>query len=1327
MRLFSALLWMAIGLAGNALAADSYYFRKLNTTDGLSQNCVNAIIQDRNGFMWFGTRDGLNRYDGNSFRIFRNNFTADNNLTNNFITSLYEDPGGNIWIGTDEGICIYDPGLEKVEKFTLKTADGIGIEKTVTAIGPGRDGEILIAVAGSGLFSFEQAGGALTNYDLAGKPGNVRGFAVQEGGRLWVSFYSALYYTDGEINELTPYRTADGEAAFANGAISRILFGSHNRMYLASERWGVYEVNLVTGNIRTLALNPDGGNVFARDMVWYDDKRMWIGSETGVYIYDLSDDSCIHLTSDVFDPYSISDNAIYSICKDRDGDVWLGSFFGGVNHYPDNTFRFKKYYPTTRAGSLGGRRVREMCGSADGSKIWVGTEDAGLFRFDVKTEKFEHFAPSREFPNIQGMYLDGNDLWVGTFSYGIKVIDTVTGKVRLSHKTREGATALDDYIFIFSIYKASTGYIYLGTGRCLLRFDKRDGSFTRIDELDGNLVYDIDEDSGGNLWVATYSNGVYVHNGRSDTWEHYVHSPKAGSLPIDKVLSIFEDSRKRIWLTTQGGGLCRFVPRTRSFESFNSTDGLPNDVVFRIEEDGSGLFWLTTNQGLVKFDPVRMQVIKTYTVADGLPGGQFNYKSGYRDKDDNIYFGTTQGMICFNSKNVEKSRRAEQVFITDFLLFNQPVPVGKKGSPLGKSILFSDELTLKHNQNTLTFRIAAFDYGTPGARKLVCKLEGLDRQWQPVPQSRSINYSRLPPGHYTLRIKDMDDDPATAEKRLDIEIRPPFYLTPLAYLAYLLLACAAGYQIYTYIAGRNRRRQQAILDRFEQNKEKELYDSKISFFTNVTHEIRTPLTLIKGPLENILSRDTLTDKETVEDLVIMKQNVDRLHELTSQLLDFRQAEKESLVLNYVRCNISDLLGEMFRRFAPFARQKGFRFSVAKTDPPFFATANVEALTKIISNLLSNAVKYGDQYISVTLDTGQAEQTGVFSIVVENDGQTLPEEMKEKIFEPFVRHITPRNNNTPGTGIGLALARFLAGQHNGTLHVETGKNMTRFILTLPVTQQNVFDAGTPAGEENMDFSDADRQKGDDQRNTILVVEDDASIHRFLSRLLIQKYNVIVTENGQQALDVLSGQMVDLVVSDIMMPVMDGVELCSSIKNNMNYSHIPVILLTAKTMMQSKIEGAEAGADSYIEKPFSTEYLLAVIENLIQGRAILKKAFTQYPMAVLSNITTLSKADEDFLRQVHEAISGNISNPDLRMENIAETLCMSRASFYRKIKGLLDLSPNEYLRVERLKEAAALLRKGEYQISEVCYMVGFNSLSYFSKCFFKQYGVLPKDFS
>ncbi len=827
MKVLIAALILVAGFINISYATTSYYFQKLNIHNGLSQNCVNTILQDRHGFMWFGTRDGLNRYDGTTFKVFQNNFTDTTGLKNNFITSLFEDRNGNIWIGTDEGAYIYYPEEERIEEFGATTREGKRIERTVTKIGAGKEGEIWIAVAGSGLFHYKMDSGELSNYDLIDTYNNIREFAMDEKGRLWISFYGGLYYTDDSMDNLTPYTTPEGENPFVGEAISKIYFGDYNQLYLGSESNGVYEVNLVTGKVRRLKLTPGDEQVFVRNLLLYSDSQLWVGSENGLYIYNLEDNSCKNLTSDFFDPYSLSDNAIYSLFKDRDGGIWIGSFFGGINYYASGNSYFNKYYPSGNSGSLQGRRVREIC-KGKNSTLWIGTEDAGLFSLDTEAQKFSHFTPSREFSNIHGLCMDGDDLWVATFSQGVKVINTLTGKIR-SFSVGDNPVTIDDN-YVFSIYKASTGYIYLGTANFLRRYDKQSDSFEQIPELDGNLIFDIKEDSRGYLWIATYANGLYCYDPDSGRCDRYMHTTAEDSLPIDKVLSIFEDSNKNIWITTQGGGFCKFIPETNSFRRFNSSHGLPNDVVFQIQEDEEGFFWLTTNKGLVKFHPDR-GVMDLYTVADGLFSGQFNYKSSYKDRGNTIYFGTTEGLISFNPQNVRKKEASTPIYITGFLLLNRPVTVGDQGSPLQKSITFSDRIVLKHDQNTFSFRLATLNYQFPQTRQLVYSLEGIDREWHPLAESSLINYSNLPYGTYKLRIRGTNGTEWDgSEKVLEIELKPPYYLSTVAYFIYVLLIWLAIYQTIAYWKRRTLRKQQILLDKFEQKKEKELYDSKISFF-----------------------------------------------------------------------------------------------------------------------------------------------------------------------------------------------------------------------------------------------------------------------------------------------------------------------------------------------------------------------------------------------------------------------------------------------------------------------------------------------------------------
>ena len=807
---------------------------------------------------------------------------------------------------------------------------------------------------------------------------------------------------------------------------------------------------------------------------------------------------------------------------------------------------------------------------------------------------------------------------------------------------------------------------------------------------------------------------------------HDENNPK--SLPYDKVLSIFEDSHRQIWLTTQGGGFCRFQPDTETFANYNLSAGLPNDVVYQIVEDKEGFLWLTTNNGLVCFQPTT-GMMKVYTTSNGLLGDQFNYRSSFETEDGTIYLGSIDGFIAFNPKNFSENKFLPSIVITDFFLFGKEVYAGEPGSPLEKSITFSDQLVLQSNQNSFSFRVAALDFQAPKTSRIMYKLEGFDTDWLTVGESPIVTYSNLRYGDYTFRVKVANSDGVWSDDEvvLEVHILPPFYLSIWAYCAYALLIIGCSLQIVVYFKRRSNSKHRRQMEKFEQEKEREVYHAKIDFFTNVAHEIRTPLTLIKGPLENIILKKQV-DAETREDLNVMKQNTERLLNLTNQLLDFRKTESQGFRLNFAKCNVTEVLKETHVRFTSLAKQKGLEFTLQVPEKDFYAHVNREAFTKIISNLLNNGVKYAESYVHIFLEVSEADDNNSFRIRTENDGVIIPNEMKEEIFKPFVRFNEKEDGKvTTGTGIGLALSRSLAELHQGTLAMGEGEENNTFCLTLPIVQDMTITL-TPepeAGMDKMSEIPAGEAEKKDNRPTVLVVEDNPDMLAFVVRQLSKEYAVLTATNGEEALQVLDGNYVNLVVSDVVMPVMDGFELCKRIKSDLNYSHIPVILLTAKTNIQSKIEGMELGADAYLEKPFSVEYLQACASSLIQNREKLRKAFAQSPF-VAANTMALTKADEDFIKKLNEVIQVNYSNPEFSMDDMADSLNMSRSNFYRKIKGVLDLSPNEYLRLERLKRAAQLLKEGENRVNEICYMVGFNSPSYFAKCFQKQFGVLPKDF-
>ena len=756
---------------------------------------------------------------------------------------------------------------------------------------------------------------------------------------------------------------------------------------------------------------------------------------------------------------------------------------------------------------------------------------------------------------------------------------------------------------------------------------------------------------------------------------------------------------------------------------------MPNDVVYQIVEDKEGLFWLTTNNGLVCFQPTT-GAMKVYTTSNGLLGDQFNYRSSFETEDGTIYLGSIDGFVAFNPKNFSENKSLPSIVITDFLLFGKEVYVGELGSPLEKSITFSDELVLQSNQNSFSFRVAALDFQAPRMSRIMYKLDGFDADWLTVGESPIVTYSNLRYGNYTFRVKVSNSDGVWNEEgiSLKVHILPPFYLSVWAYIVYALLIIGCSLYTVMYFKRRSNRKHRRQMEKFEQEKEREVYNAKIDFFTNVAHEIRTPLTLIKGPLENIILKKQV-DTETREDLNVMKQNTERLLNLTNQLLDFRKTERQGFRLNFTECNVTEILKETHKRFTSLAKQKGLDFVLQMPEKDFYAHINQEAFTKIISNLLNNGVKYAESYVHISLAVPDTDGGNSFRICTVNDGVIIPDAMKEEIFKPFVRFNEQEDGKvTTGTGIGLALSRSLAELHQGTLTMGKGEENNTFCMTLPIVQDTTITLTTEveAGTDKINEAPAEQAVEKDNRPTVLVAEDNPDMLAFVVRQLSKDYTVLTATNGAEALRVLDGNYVNLMISDVVMPVMDGFELCKTIKSDLNYSHIPIILLTAKTNIQSKIEGMELGADAYIEKPFSVEYLQACASNLIQNREKLRQAFAESPF-IAANTMALTKADEEFIKKLNEVIRVNYANPEFSMDDMADNLNMSRSNFYRKIKGVLDLSPNEFLRLERLKKAAQLLKEGENRVNEICYMVGFNSPSYFAKCFQKQFGVLPKDFT
>lgn len=847
-------------------------------------------------------------------------------------------------------------------------------------------------------------------------------------------------------------------------------------------------------------------------------------------------------------------------------------------------------------------------------------------------------------------------------------------------------------------------------------FNRKNGTFISVDGFSNIYVHNICEDSLGNIWLASVGNGLLCYTADSKLVGLSSEIQKQTGYQINKVIDVYEDVDGRLWIGTIGNGLLSYRLDTKQFSLYTVENGFPDNTAFSPIQDDSGDIWVGTNRGLVRLNPVSGN-IRVFTKSDGLISNQFNYNSAYKDRYGKLYFGTINGLAVIDPLNVKEDLEFPKVYLTGFYINNVEVVPGPS-SPLKRSIFRTNNLDLDYSQNFIGFDFSVLKYSASTNGVCCVRLEGLDKDWALV-DSHRISYSDLRPGKYVLQIRTKNSAGKWHEAlSLPIQIHYPWWESIWAYITYFVLIFMLIVALMTYYYRKLNKRHHKQMLEIEQEKERESYRAKLEFITNIAHEIKTPLTLIKTPLEYII-RNRSWDEDTKETLNTMMRNTERLLSLAYQLLDFQRVETRSIQLDIERTDIKLLLNSIYMRFKSPNEKLSRSFSLSMPEEPVMADVDLEAFTKIISNLFTNASKYSISEINVRL---VLEADNRFSVIVENDGELIDSSMRESIFEPFVQ-VSTQGPVSSGRGLGLPLARSLAQLHKGTLELDTMcLDRNRFVLTLPCSHHSQVENVLQKGEDIANVVDTRLS----DKPAILIVEDNIEMQDFISKRLMDKYDVYRASDGLEALKILNEFDIDIAVCDIMMPNMDGMELLRNIKETVAYSHIPVILLSAKSDLQSRIGGLESGADAYIEKPFSLDYLMAQVQTLLTNRKTVKELFSNRPF-IEANAVALTKTDELFLNKVNEIIETNIDNLQFSVDVLAEKMNMSRSSLHRKIKGVADLTPNDYIRLQRLKRAASLLCKSGYRINEIAALTGFTSASYFTKCFHQHFGMLPKEFT
>ena len=1304
----------------STVAAADFRFRHFSVENGLSSNSVRAIIQDKYGFLWFGSDDGLNRYDGISIKVYK----SDPWGQNEYISALY-DTGDEIWVGTDRGLLVYDYETEKLTGFETATADGISPRITISGIDRDKDGNLWFSTVGQGVFKYNKGKRYLEQYEFAEAGNLVAAVMVDGDNQVWaVTNWGGpgVSKLNKAENKFEPFRLIYDAEGLNSNSLS-LMEDSERVLWVGTWECGLQKVDRYTRKVTTY-LHPASGKGVSHihSLMEYAPHQLLIGSDDGLSLFNTLTGEHQLFAEDETNPYSISNRFVYPIVKDREGGVWIGTYYGGVNYISPNTGQFESFAPSRFSNSVRGTVIGRFCEDEYG-RIWIASDDGGLNCYSPGERRFTNYPSdggrkSLSYHNVHALCMDEGKLWIGTYTGGVNVLDLQTGTVKVYPCYRDDPTTPDG-TSSYAIFRDREKRIWVASMSGVNLYNRETDDFTRVKDL-GALTIDIDQDADGNIWFSTQGEGLFKYSPDKQLLKKYVYRDALGALASDQVNCTLIDGKGNIWVGTMNG-LCKYDAKRDVFET------VPLDIPSRnicgvVEEEGT--LWLTTTKGLVRY--VLGEGVQVFSVSDGLQSEHFLPNAVLKASDGKIYIGSVNGFNAFYPYQIKVNRVLPPVIITGLEVFNKEIEIGSRLLP--KALNAMTELELSYKENVFSLLYASLSYCTPGKNRYAYKLEGFDKEWNHVGAQHKATYTNLPAGDYVFRVKATNNDGVWGDREaiLKIIIHPPFYWSTASQILYFILACIVLGYFIRFLLKRTEKKHTEEINRLNAAKEKEVHEAKIKFFTMIAHEIRTPVSLIIGPLEKLMKSPSPMSPEVRRDLSIIDRNSQRLLFLVNQLLDFRKVEQEGMTIHFAPHNIRLLLEAVCERFGSFIAQHGAQLDVAYPDDDFEAMVDSEAVTKLISNLLTNASKYTKDKVLLSCVVHPEQRT--FTIRVTDNGIGISEEEQQKIFNPFYQAA----DNKPGTGIGLSIVKSIVEAHGGCIEVESEVNKgASFIVTLPIDQSEVDRQGgegdilNPAIPEDILSERLPEVIAPKDRPVMLIVDDNEEMRNFLSGSFGNCYVTLTAEDGLEALEKLKANDVTLIVCDWMMPRMDGVELCRSIRADWSTSHIPFILLTAKTDVDSKVEGMDCGADAYIEKPFSVQYLEACIKNLLDLRSLLRDKFSKMPMVPLNSIAN-NTVDNEFLSRINEVIEQNFSNPELSVDFLAGQMCISRSGLFSKIKTLADVTPNELIQIVRLKKAAALLMENRYRISEICYMVGFNNPSYFAKCFQKQFGMKPREF-
>lgn len=1319
------------------------YFRNADIRQGLSNQLVNALAKDSLGFVWIGTAEGLNRYDGTRFQTFRHEPGNPGTLSTSWINSLYITRDGSLLAGTEKGVNIYNP---EQESFSLLKADN----DTHNLLGTTRircfceDSKGLLWIGTlDGLLCLDRAQSKITfhklnPYDSDKMHNEIRSLCEDAQGDLWIGTFDGLYHRNSNRELFERIELPLHDFNQNNLLVTGLCIQPHSpHLLYAATSAGLYVIDIQSHRSNYYDPSLSGGKTRAlRAIIPYDDDHLLLAGSLGLSVFDIRTKTFTTYSNSLTDPVSLPAQTVTTLFQDRNGMIWIGTTHG-LSCCNRNRRPIDIHYVNTT--DQDGNTIRENVTDLAvlSGEIWIGTDNGlRLYTADMHLRRIFTTANSTlPHNNIKRLLLDRHGtMWIGT-NNGVVYLDR-------AHRTFRKVETDDrnfSFKYVYDIKEDNDGEIVvnISSGVCFIRAERdakgeirqlhfRPMYLGNLGSSDNSDVPYFDPDLQGNLWIGSISDGIFRYDKARRTLVQYKNDPHdPTSIVSDRIYTIHTDRLNRTWIGTDAG-LCRYDPQTDGFERIETNTPLS---VRTIVSDDDNRLWITTGTQLVMFD-YELNYKITYDISQELKMTDIEYNS-VCTANGRIYLGGYGGYIDFNPREIKVDVTKYPIRLTSLEIHNARIAPGEKVNKhviLDRSITLCDRLRLRHDENVFRINFALLNYAPESENRYVYKLEGYDKEWTTTDGEHSYaSYSHIPPGRYTFLVNAVNPEEIWSENqgRVEITITPAWYRSNLAYILYtLLIAGLCGWGAYL-VRIRMRLSRELKFEIMRRENDRLLNQAKTTFFTNISHEFKTPLSLILGPIEQLL--DGANERQRTL-LLTIRQNAERLLRLINQIMDMRKIDNHKMKVNLSMGDLAAFSEEIFDSFREHARER--RIGYTFTSHPFCINMlfDRDKVEKMIYNLLSNAFKFTPDggCISLEIDMPEVEEKPTVRISVSDTGCGIAPEDQNRIFDRYYQTSNTPHDQSEGSGIGLALTRNYAELLGGNIHVDsTPEKGSRFTVTLPY-RKDIPDLKTAekTAEETIPNPET---PGDTEgsRAKIVLVEDNEQMLEFLRSSLSERYEVYTAKDGKQGLEEIRRVYPDLIVSDLMMPRMDGFEMCRLVREESLTCHIPFIMLTAKSDEADRVTSYNCGADAFLSKPFSIKTLTTRIEGLIASRAKLQELYRKKMLSDPSEIKVESENDK-FILHLVQIVEANFENPDFNIQMLCDALCCSYQYVYRKVKALTGETVNDFIRTIKLKRAAQYLCAGELRISEILYKSGFNSHSYFTKCFKKHFGMTPREY-